>query len=523
MDKSIRRKHQIKEKASGWYLFLLFTVFPLAIYQGYTSILTIKTTVFFLFTGIYILVVVFELIRTKKKDSDKLLKQDVSVTDYLILGFGVEVCLSWLFCLEKKAQFFGIYGRNMGLAAYLLCVFMYFFVSRYLRFSQYILTGLLSAAAAVSLIGFCNHLGFDPLSVYSVFDAKSDFVSTMGNMNTFSAYLSLLVPFGMTLFCVSRERRSKFVYGIFCFCGFLGMIAANSDSAYLTVGAAFFILLWWSGKKYAGEYFAVLMLEFASAHLVAGFLRKIRGESNCMTLRMGLPKFFLDVRIGICLFLLSLLTVSVFYVCRFQKKDAQKIWNHLRKGMIFIIAVMVVLLFIAVFYINLNWEKAEAKAYLGGLYRYLYFSNSWGTKRLQIWKAALLIFGRIPFLKKFIGMGAAGFYSAAQIYLTPVELQVFEQQGRLIDAHNVYLQFLIVFGILGLVLFIGIFVSVLFRFYKKGQTENYMLAFAMFELAFLLQAVVNNAHIYIDPLIFALTAVGINLCQERGEEDYESI
>lgn len=523
MDKSVRQKNHIKEKASGWYLFLLFTVFPLAVYQGYTNILTIKTIVFFLFTGIYILAVVCDLIRTKDRKIRIFLQQDVSVTDYLILGFGMEVCLSWMFCLEKKAQFLGIYGRNMGLAAYLFCVLMFCFISRYLQFSQYMITGLLSAAAAVSLIGFCNYLGYDPLSVYSVFDAESDFLSTMGNINTLSAYLGLFIPFGMTLFCVSREKRSKFVYGAFCLCGFFGMIAANSDSAYLTVGAAFILLLWWSGKKYAGKYFAILILEYASANCAAGLFRQIRGESNCMTLRAGLPRFLLDVRINICLLLLSLLILIFFHICEVQKKDAQKIWNHLRKGMVFIVAGMFVLLFIAVLYINLNWDKAEAREYLGGLYRYLYFSNSWGTKRLRIWKAALLMFWRMPFFKKMIGMGPAGFYSAARLYLTPAERQAFEQQGRLVDAHNVYLQSLIVFGILGVILFIGFFVSALCRFWQKGQTEYYMIAFAMLVIAFLLQAVVNNAHIYIDPLIFALTAIGINLCREKGEKGYGSV
>lgn len=521
MGKSVRQKNDIRDNRSGWYLFLLFTVFPLSVYHGYADILTIKTIVFFLFTGIYVLAAVWNTIRSKKKLSVSSFKRNAFVTDYFVLGFGMEALLSWLFCTEKKAQFFGLYGRNMGLAVYLLCVVMCLFVSRCLQFSQYILTGLLSAAAAVSLIGFCNYLGYDPLSMYSVFDVGSDFMSTMGNINTLSAYLGILIPFGMTLFCVSIEKRSRVVYGAFCFCGFLGMTAANSDSAYLTVGAAFFMLLWWSGQKYAGIYVVFLMLEYAAAHLTAGFFRQIRGEANCMTLRKGLPAFFLDSRMSGSLFLLSLLLLSFFYICKIQEKDAQNIWNLLRKGMLTAALAIFILLVTAVVYINMSWGKAEAKAHLGEWSRYLYFSASWGTKRMQIWKAAWLIFERIPFFKKCIGMGPAGFYPAVQNCLTPAELQTFEQQGRLIDAHNVYLQLLIVFGILGLALFTGIFVSAMIRFLKKGKTEHYMLAFAMLEIAFLLQASVNNAHIYIDPLMFALTAAGICLCREKGEKRNE--
>ena len=510
------------EKITGVYLFLLFTVFPLAVHWGYSDILMVKTGIFYLLTGSYSLFIIFFLIKNFKNYADSFLHVHFSFMDSLIVCFGLELMVSWLFCLDKKGQFFGIYGRNLGFLAYFFCVLLFYFVTRFLCFSQYILTGLLAAGAVVGMIAVCNFLGFDPLSMYQQFETNPDFMSTMGNINTLSAYLGLLVPFGMVLFCVSSEIMSKAVYGGFCLWGFLGMTAANSDSAFLTVGAAFVLLLLLGKKKENGICFVLLGLEFSLANFGMAVLRQMRGEVHCIAVRQGIPKLFLDIRVNLPLAVFFGILLLGFYICNMWKKDSEKYWFFWRKCMIALLLAVFLLLLAVIFYVNWNFGRKEAREYLGSFYRYFYFSGSWGTKRLRIWRAALTVFGRMPILRKLIGMGPAGFYSAAQTYLTAGELHIFDGQGILIDTHNVYLQILVSFGIIGFFLYFGIFVFACVQFFRKAGTKSYMLAFAVLEIAYLIQALANNAHIYIDPLVFALTAVGIHLCK-RKEKCYGSI
>lgn len=183
--------------------------------------------------------------------------------------------------------------------------------------------------------------------------------------------------------------------------------------------------------------------------------------------------------------------------------------------MLSVTAVFAAVVVIFMIYVNVVWTKHEAKEQLGALYSYLYFSNEWGTKRLRIWRAALQIYERMPIIKKLIGVGPAGFYFASQTYLSAEELAVFTKQGQLIDAHNEYLQYLVTYGMIGVVLFIGYVTSAIGSILKVGKEKREILAFAMAGIAFLVQAVVNNAHIYIDPLAFVLLAMGMSFVNEK--------
>lgn len=367
----------------------------------------------------------------------------------------------------------------------------------------------------VCCLAVINHLGFDPLSAYVGFEADTKFLSTLGNRNTLAAYIALLLPFGMTLFMVSKQWKSKIYYGIFCFIGFLGMTAADSDSAYLVTGIMCLVSLLLAKETEEGFYLITLISVYSVAELLFVLLRKIRGKESCLYLHGGLPEMLLDVRINLALFVITLILLLTGYMLWKQKKDIKVFWKWFRIVILSITAVLASGLMIFVIYVNVAWTKHEAKEQLGALYSYLYFSNAWGTKRLRIWRAALEIYMRMSIPKKLIGVGPAGFYFASQTYLSAEELAVFTKQGQLIDAHNEYLQYLVTYGIAGAILFIGFLFTTVRYLFKVGKEKPYVLAFAMSGVGFLVQAVVNNAHIYIDPLAFVLLAMGMSFVNEE--------
>lgn len=367
----------------------------------------------------------------------------------------------------------------------------------------------------VCSLAVINHLGFDPLSAYVGFEADTKFLSTLGNRNTLAAYIALLLPFGMTLFMFGKQWKSKIYYGIFCFIGFLGMTAADSDSAYLVTGVTFLVLLLLAKGAEEGFYLITLVAIYSVSELLFVLLRRIRGKESCLYLHGGIPEMLLDVRINLALFVITLILLFTGNILWKQKKDTKVFWKWFRIVMLSVTAVFAAGLVIFMIYVNVAWTKHEAKEQLGALYSYLYFSNAWGTKRLRIWRAALQIYERMPIIKKLIGVGPAGFYFASQTYLSAEELAVFTKQGQLIDAHNEYLQYLVTYGMIGVVLFIGYVTSAIGSILKVGKEKREILAFAMAGIAFLVQAVVNNAHIYIDTLAFVLLAMGMSFVNEK--------
>ncbi len=481
---------------------MFFTIFPLLMHDGYTDILYVKTGYFYLLSGLYIFCMAVCLWFENEKKHQEYLSLRFFKTDFFCVAFGIVALGSWGMCANKSAQFWGIYGRNMGLLTILFCIVCYFLVSRYLEWKQYILTGILCTVMLVCVVAVCNHLGFDILSVYTAFDKHSEFLSTMGNINTLSAYIGVFVPFGMALFVVSDGEVSPVFYGIFVFVGFMGIISANSDSAYLTIGAAFGILLYMAKTQDRGVRLLVLACAYPAAVMCIHLLRKVRGVEKCMVFRPGLSEMLVDVRLNI---LLIIVFLGLLVFLRVKKNS----WYAMRRCLLGIVVLAVVSILISFIYINLAWGKKEAKAHLGEFYRYLYLSNSWGTKRLRIWKAALHTFFRLPVLNKVTGVGPAGFYFATQEYLTAGELAVFQKQGNLVDAHNIYLQQLVLFGILGVLLFVGIFVSAVIFFWKAGEKKKEMWAFAVFSIAFLVQGLINNSHIYMDSMAFLMIAMGM--------------
>lgn len=500
---------------TGIYITLLFILFPLAIHHGYTDILTVKTNIFYILTGSYLFLMCIYFL-TKESHTEKKFWDSRSVSDFFALGFLVTAVISWLCNGNKKEQFFGTYGRNMGLLAVICCVLLYLTVRATLQFKQYVINGILAAGMVVCSLAVINHLGFDPLSAYVGFEADTKFLSTLGNRNTLAAYIALLLPFGMTLFMVSKQWKSKIYYGIFCFIGFLGMTAADSDSAYLVTGVTFLVLLLLAKEAEEGFYLITLVAIYSVAELLFVLLRKIRGKESCLYLHGGLPEMLLDVRINLALLVITLILLLTGYMLWKQKKDAKVFWKWFRIVILSVTAVLAAGLVILMIYVNVAWTKHEAKEQLGALYSYLYFSNAWGTKRLRIWRAALEIYMRMSIPKKLIGVGPAGFYFASQTYLSAEELAVFTKQGQLIDAHNEYLQYLVTYGIAGAILFIGFLFTTVRYLFKVGKEKPYVLAFAMSGVGFLVQAVVNNAHIYIDPLAVVLLAMGMCYAYQKN-------
>lgn len=499
---------------TGIYITLLFILFPLAIHHGYTDILTVKTNIFYILTGSYLFLMCIYFL-TRESHTEKKFWDSRSVSDFFALGFLVTAVISWLCNGNKKEQFFGTYGRNMGLLAVICCVLLYLTVRATLQFKQYVINGILAAGMVVCSLAVINHLGFDPLSAYVGFEADTKFLSTLGNRNTLAAYIALLLPFGMTLFMFGKQWKSKIYYGIFCFIGFLGMTAADSDSAYLVTGVTFLVLLLLAKGAEEGFYLITLVAIYSVSELLFVLLRRIRGKESCLYLHGGIPEMLLDVRINLALFVITLILLFTGNILWKQKKDAKVFWKWFRIVMLSVTAVFAAGLVIFMIYVNVAWTKHEAKEQLGALYSYLYFSNAWGTKRLRIWRAALQIYERMPIIKKLIGVGPAGFYFASQTYLSAEELAVFTKQGQLIDAHNEYLQYLVTYGMIGVVLFIGYVTSAIGSILKVGKEKREILAFAMAGIAFLVQAVVNNAHIYIDTLAFVLLAMGMSFVNEK--------
>lgn len=511
----LKKQNTFKSRITGIYVFLLLTFFPLIMHDGYGDIFRAKSLYFYILTVGYILLIIGAWIGALfcNEISDASIK--IENVDVCILLFFVCSIISWLFCENRWEQFWGTDGRNMGLFTIALCAILYILIKRYGQECKAGVIGMFVTFSMVSALAVVNHMGIDPLDVYSRFDSNTKFMSTMGNINTLSAYLGIVSSFAMVLFCLERRMHWRIFYGVVCFIGFVGVLAANSDSAHLTIIVTLVLVLFFAKEAQSGTQLLMLLCMDGLAGMAFEGMRFLRGAQNCVKLRSGIGKILIKndlhqwMVFGIGMLLFAIWIYGKSTDIEKKKESIQKIWTILRWLFIGLLGVAFIVIIGLVVYSNLNWTQAEAREKLGGLYNYLYLSNSWGTYRLRIWKAAWKTYCRLPFIEKLVGVGPAGFYYATQEYLTAGELQVFAEQGRLVDAHNVYLQALVVFGCVGTCIYIGFFISAFIKFIRKSKVSAIYLAFASVVAAYLAQAFVNNMHIYMEPFVIILLAIGM--------------
>ena len=83
------------------------------------------------------------------------------------------------------------------------------------------------------------------------------------------------------------------------------------------------------------------------------------------------------------------------------------------------------------------------------------------------------------------------------------------KDSRIVDPHNMLLQSLINFGMIGTTIYMVLLGYCAALFAKKTKIEKANLAFVLFIIAYVLQGSVNYFHMFIEPIFFIWIAYGI--------------
>ncbi|RDU23459.1 O-antigen ligase family protein [Anaerosacchariphilus polymeriproducens] len=499
------------------YIYVLFLIglYPLLFKNGYTDILDFKSSsylniniIMFLFLSFLFLTWIPSNYKSIGNLKDNM--KSVSLTDWFVLGFGLVLTISWLFSDEMAESFWGTSGRMFGYLAIMFCVLGYFIISRYLKFDQVILWSFLLCGMLVYIIAIFNFFQIDILGMYKFGWQNGSFISTLGNVNSLACYSSIILPIGMTLFCVSKKKLSAWIYGIFCILGFFGMVASSSDSIFCSVIVSFLILFWflnevWEVKKYlilAGTFILSLQGITIVHHILI----------NKDDLLVGLARIFaLNRKMLIFLPVIILLYLGIT-IC--EKKGIEKQVLKKTKTIFFLVVGLIAVTgFLGIVFLNLRYEKVEVVNKFGAIGNYLYFDKWWGSCRGTNWIYSIQVFREFDLKHKFIGEGPASFVYALRNCFNG---DVYSLDKKIIDAHNEFFQFLITTGVFGVISYFGIYISSIKRSIKIYKNNQFLIAVIICLISYLVQGMINNPHIYTTPLIFWVIAVGENQLRDAS-------
>ena len=382
----------------------------------------------------------------------------------------------------------GYIDWNMGLIAQTIFVLLYFFVSRFGRFSRPILKWGMLTCFIVCLLAVLMRFGFDPLGMYDDISPADieKFVSTIGQTSWYSSYAVLIYALGMFWYFddnpdgligdILREQKvsekvihgiNSFIYGLFVMVGAASIVTVNSDSAFVALTLIFMVLFWYgleSNEKFS-RFLELAVLVFTTFRLV-GLLQDMfperliehvaDTEAICQFLNhstatliiwIGLVVVYIAYRVGLHLSFDKLRRTYKFQVKKFV---------ILRK--IMVIAAIFVLWLVALLIILTTNHKLPAS--MSGMYNsgFFNFADAWGNHRGFNWKMAVVALNNASIKDLFVGVGPDCFSLAMSKYCNDLVSAYWHGQ-TLACAHNEFLNMTVTEGILGITAYLGMMIS----------------------------------------------------------------
>ncbi len=494
----------------GMYVTLIGIGLPLVVKDRYFDILIIKYRYYCICTILMLVLVVgyFVVVRSKhtrllfKEFSLKKVLRSCSIVDYSILVYLIVAILSTISSDYRYESFWGNEGRYTGLFLIMLYVASYFCVSRFMKFKSWYVDLILAAGLFVCVFGIMDYFKLDFFHFKAGMIPKEMpiFTSTIGNINTYTAYVGILVAIATVLYTTDTQFKNM-IWHYFCMViGFFAIIMGVSDNAYLSLGALFGILPLYLFKKNKGiQKYLIVLATFFSVIQCIDWINGYFGERV-----LGIESVF-DVLIrfqGLPFLVIGLwgIVVLLYFISYKKKYEVNNFGNLFRH----LWTVLLFLAILAILYALYDCNVAGNVNRYGSLGSYLLFNDDWGSARGYIWRNAMECYYGLPFWKKIVGFGPDTFG------ILVMKKTANNPYNQLFDsAHNEYLHMLTTVGLAGLIAYlVFIFENVRRCLYYRDKSP-YIIAIMFGVICYSVQAFVNINLPIVAPIFWLLLGMGV--------------
>ena len=504
---------QLLQAGVGLYLVLLVVFYALYFVNGYEQLATHKFEllkfmsicfgwVMIPFAAIYMILCGFNVISKKKRPyyfTERFL-YEISLTDAAVIDYTCVLMLSYFLSPYKAEALWGTAGWYMGLGTQLIMVGIYFFVSRFFEADK--IQDFLYFIGIVSfflmLWGLLNRFSAYPIEME--YSAPS-FISSMGNINWFCGYYSVVFCIGAVLYFISEDMWIRLLGMGHALTAFALGAVEGSDSAFLSLGVLFFILFLYAFTE------TEKMKRFLDLVGLYGLsCQVLRVIDVCFPDSLNLENVVIDFMLGNATLLLMVIAIALRIIVNTQdgirgSQDRNWICDYVKiRSTIIWILIVTAVIYIILLVVNTNYPGS-----IGPLSEYslFCFDEKWGSNRSTTWMDGLLIFESMTPLQKIFGVGPDCF--AIHASNNPVISEMIEKQfggNRLTNAHNEMITLLVNVGIWGLITFCVAFVSSVSRLMKRLSQNPLALIFIVSICSYLIhnqfsfQQILNTPYIY---------------------------
>lgn len=515
------------------YVLFYLCVFPLATRDKYFDILQFRFQLYWIPTlvyGILFLVLgIFYLLSDKRSNGGALttklkenlkwsnLRTKLTKTDLCFIALILIMTLSVIFADYQYEALWGSRGRFNGFVLWLMFFIAYGLVTRFYHFKKWHLYAYLIAACLPEIWGITDFFLLDLLHFHTgaAADYIYTFVSSVGNINTYTNMVALHFGASVTLFVLSDCKWEKLLTFVAVVISSFAIVMGISDNGLLAAGAIFAFLPFvaWTSRQHIIRFFVTFSI-FATSVLVTAYLTTQHAtiavaDGGSVLVTIGKTKAFMLLTAALWLF--TMVIAAMFHRKKSDEQEAKtarvarRIWLVL-----FIVAV------VAVIAVLVDANSGRHPEIWEAYKNVLIFSDTWGTGRGINWRFAWEFFTeKSSFLDKLIGNGPDTYYIITMDNFK--HLMKVAGYGIFDSAHNEYLECLVTIGVLGTIAYIGMLATSL-RQMLKNRKNVYAVACGFAILAYAVQAVVNIAIPITTPIFMILLYVGINSSQSSNFE-----
>lgn len=440
--------------------------------------------------------------------------QSLTGTELFAVCYIAALCISYLLTDYPEFAQMGADGWNMGFWPQILFLFFFLLSERTLTtgMAKAGIGLMLSASTVVFLLGLLNRYGVNPLHMES---SGPGFISTIGNINWYCGYWSVLFPVccGVFLFrekvlpgsrsahtgalqqrgASAQRTPASVLYdflvfsGIAVVIGFATGVSQGSDSGLLVLAAITLILGCFAGKEKEGlRHFIELLLLFcvsltglfALQHL---FPERNKYQTAGYLFLTGKPWGLIFGVLLLCLYFFLFIrkkncangrakTVKNYRDNKLTgTADRGFVWTYRAWQILTGLSAAALVLYIGLLIFNTTHPGVIPALDGNALFT---FNTSWGSSRGATWSIGIHTFLAQNFGHRLFGVGpdsmAAYLYQSDNSTLL-AEVRATFGDKRLTNAHGEWITVLVNTGLMGLLSFAAMIISAVGTLFSRKQ------------------------------------------------------
>lgn len=536
----------------SFFLLILVTIFPLVYDNSYFNILETKYKWFYMSViGMLVVLLVLALVMLvidlnefKGEHAARMFsallpknwKNTFRVADAAVLVFWVISLISTLQSEYLYEAFWGNEGRYSGLFLITLYVIFYFVVSRCWTLKGWVLEAFLISGMVMCYIGITDYFQMDILGFRGRIKPEQStiFTSTVGNINTYTAYVALLMGFAAAMFTTAKSLIKSIWYYICLIVTFFAIIMGCSDNAYLAIGALFAFLPFVLFRQRSGVFrYLVTLASFATVIQCIDYINQAFADTV-----IGLDSLFqvlvnFDGLMLVVVVLWAAAAMLWIFLCWYpgwaaknsgdmgtgqsqMMRSTHAAGDEIGKGLVRAWLFVVIAGVLAVCFVMFDANALGNGERYGSLGKYLVFNDQWGTNRGYIWRKSIEIYQEFPVLHKLFGYGPDTF---GILTTESIRREMVAATGQIFDsAHNEYLQFFVTVGPIGLAAYLVFLAGRTWRLMKNRMRNPYIVGCLFAVICYDFQALVNLNLPIATPMMWLLMSAGMAGGRRNADE-----